>query len=223
MIEETKAVIFDLDGTLVDSMWMWKDIDIEFLKNYGHDCPPELQKEIEGMSFTETAEYFIRTFQLPETVEELKDIWNRIALDKYAHETPLKPGAGEFLKYLKGHHIKTGIATSNSRLLLDVFLKERDLEPYIDAVTTSCDVNKGKPEPDVYLKTAEKLQVKPEHCLVFEDIPMGILAGKRSGMQVCAIEDDYSIHLTAEKKALADYYITDFRQVLDHTYEDLRK
>ena len=102
-------------------------------------------------------------------------------------------------------------------------VKERDLEPYIDAVTTSCDVNKGKPEPDVYLKTAEKLQVKPEHCLVFEDIPMGILAGKRAGMQVCAIEDDYSIHLTAEKKALADYYITDFRQVLDHTYEDLRK
>ena len=185
--------------------------------------PPTLNKEIEGMSFTETAEYFIRTFRLSETVDELKDIWNRIALDKYAYETPLKPGADDFLKYLKEHHIKTGIATSNSRLLLDVFLKERHLEPYIDAVTTSCDVNKGKPEPDVYLKTAEKLQVKPEHCLVFEDIPTGILAGKRAGMQVCAVEDNYSIHLTAEKKALADYYITDFRQVLDHTYEDLRK
>ena len=223
MLEGIYAVIFDLDGTLMDSMWMWKDIDIEYLGRYGL-CPPEgLDVIIEGMGFTETAEYFIRTFQLPETVEELKDIWNRIALDKYAHETPLKPGAGEILKYLKEHHIKTGIATSNSRLLLDVFLKERNLEPYIDAVTTSCDVNKGKPEPDVYLKTAEKLQVKPEHCLVFEDIPMGILAGKRAGMQVCAIEDDYSIHLTAEKKALADYYITDFRQVLDHTYEDLRK
>ena len=60
------------------------------------------------------------------------------------------------MKYLKEHHIKTGIATSNSRLLLDVFLKERNLEPYIDAVTTSCDVNKGKPEPDVYLKNSRK-------------------------------------------------------------------
>ena len=159
MLENKEAVIFDLDGTITDSMWVWADIDRTFFEQRKIPMPPTLNKEIEGMSFTETAEYFIRTFQLPETVEELKDIWNRIALDKYAHETPLKPGAGEILKYLKEHHIKTGIATSNSRLLLDVFLKERDLEPYIDAVTTSCDVNKGKPEPDVYLKTAEKLQV----------------------------------------------------------------
>lgn len=223
MLEDKNAVIFDLDGTIADSMWVWADIDHTFFKQRNMTMPPTLNKEIEGMSFTETAEYFIRTFRLSETVDELKDIWNRIALDKYAYETPLKPGADDFLKYLKEHHIKTGIATSNSRLLLDMFLKERHLEPYIDAVTTSCDVNKGKPEPDVYLKTAEKLQVKPEHCLVFEDIPMGILAGKRAGMQVCAMEDNYSIHLTAEKKALADYYITDFRQVLDHTYEDLRK
>ena len=216
MLEDKTAVIFDLDGTIADSMWVWADIDHTFFKQRNMTMPPTLNKEIEGMSFTETAEYFIRTFRLSETVDELKDIWNRIALDKYAYETPLKPGADDFLKYLKEHHIKTGIATSNSRLLLDVFLKERHLEPYIDA-------NKGKPEPDVYLKTAEKLQVKPELCLVFEDIPMGILAGKRAGMQVCAMEDNYSIHLTAEKKALADYYITDFRQVLDHTYEDLRK
>ena len=132
MLENKEAVIFDLDGTITDSMWVWADIDRTFFEQRKIPMPPTLNKEIEGMSFTETAEYFIRTFQLPETVEELKDIWNRIALDKYAHETPLKPGAGEILKYLKEHHIKTGIATSNSRLLLDVFLKERDLEPYID-------------------------------------------------------------------------------------------
>ena len=128
MLENKEAVIFDLDGTITDSMWVWADIDRTFFEQRKIPMPPTLNKEIEGMSFTETAEYFIRTFQLPETVEELKDIWNRIALDKYAHETPLKPGAGEILKYLKEHHIKTGIATSNSRLLLDVFLKERDLE-----------------------------------------------------------------------------------------------
>ena len=143
MLEDKNAVIFDLAGTIADSMWVWADIDHTFFKQRNMTMPPTLNKEIEGMSFTETAEYFIRIFRLSETVDELKDIWNRIALDKFAYETPLKPGADDFLKYLKEHHIKTGIATSNSRLFLDVFLKERHLEPYIDAVTTSCDVNKG--------------------------------------------------------------------------------
>ena len=174
------------------------------------------------MSFTETAQYFIRKYQLSKNVEEVKELWNRIALDKYIHETTLKPGLDEFLQLLKKQHIKIGIATSNSRLLLDAFLDARNLTGCIDAITTSCDVNKGKPEPDVYLKTAEKLAVSPQHCLVFEDIPMGILAGKRAGMTVCAVEDDYSALLRAEKCRLADYYITDYRQVLDHTYEDLR-
>ena len=215
MLEDKNAVIFDLDGTIADSMWVWADIDHTFFKQRNMTMPPTLNKEIEGMSFTETAEYFIRIFRLSETVDELKDIWNRIALDKYAYETPLKPGADDFLKYLKEHHIKTGIATSNSRLLLDVFLKERHLEPYIDAVTTSCDVNKGKPEPDVYLKTAEKLQVKPEHCLVFEDIPMGILAGKRAGMRVCAVEDAFSTGMRQEKMELADFYIDDYNELFD--------
>ncbi len=100
MIEETKAVIFDLDGTLVDSMWMWKDIDIEFLKNYGHDCPPELQKEIEGMSFSETAVYFKDRFGLRESIEDIKAIWREMSIDKYRHQVPLKAGAREFLSHL---------------------------------------------------------------------------------------------------------------------------
>ena len=112
-----------------------------------------------------------------------------------------------------------GIATSNSRLLLDVFLDARNLQGYFDAVTTSCDVCKGKPAPDVYLKTAEKLGVLPEKCFVFEDVPMGILAGKNAGMKVCAVEDEYSAGLRREKKELADYYITDYRQILKNRPE----
>ncbi|MEG0370602.1 MAG: HAD family phosphatase, partial [Hungatella sp.] len=75
MLEKKKAVIFDLDGTLVDSMWMWKDIDIEFLTAYGYSCPDDLQKEIEGMSFSETAVYFKNRFELPLALEEIKAIW----------------------------------------------------------------------------------------------------------------------------------------------------
>ena len=82
MLPDKKAVIFDLDGTLVDSMWMWRDIDIEFLGSRGITFPEDLQEKIEGMSFTETAQYFKETFPLEESVEELKAIWNEMAKDK---------------------------------------------------------------------------------------------------------------------------------------------
>ena len=222
MLRNKNAVIFDLDGTITDSMWVWTEIDREFFLSEQIEMPPTLQKDIEGMSFTETAEYFIRTFSLPQTLEELKQIWNDMAMEKYTNETPLKPGILSFLQFLKGHDYKVGIATSNSRLLLDVFLEARNLTQYIDAVTTSCDVCKGKPAPDVYLTTAEKLGITPEKCLVFEDIPMGILAGKNAGMEVCAVEDDYSAHMKEEKRELADYYISDYRQILEETYEVLK-
>ena len=222
MLKNKKAVIFDLDGTITDSMWVWTEIDREFFDKNQIEMPSTLQKDIEGMSFTETAEYFVHTFSLSQTVEEVKQVWNEMAMDKYAHSTPLKPGILEFLKYVKKQKLPVGIATSNSRLLLDVFLEARDLKRYIDAETTSCDVCKGKPAPDVYLTTAEKLGVLPEDCLVFEDLPMGILAGKNAGMKVCAIEDAYSAHLREQKKELADYYITDYRQILEQTYEVLK-
>ena len=77
----------------------------------------------------------------------------------------------------------------------------------------------GKPAPDVYLKVAEDLGVAPEECLVFEDVPNGILAGKNAGMKVCAVYDEFSEPDDPEKRRLADYYIRDFFQIMDHTYE----
>ena len=215
ILNQFDAVIFDMDGTLVDSMWVWEEIDQDFFRNRGMEFPEDLHKEIEGMSFTETAEYFVRTYQMAETVEEVKEIWNRMAIEKYRSKTPLKPGALEFLDILKRNGIRTGIATSNSNLLVDVFLKARKLERMIDAVTTSCDVKRGKPAPDVYLTTARKLEADPAGCLVFEDLPMGILAGKNAGMVTCAVEDPYSAELREEKKRLADYYIADFTDMME--------
>ena len=79
---------------------------------------------------------------------------------------------------------------------------------------TACEVKQGKPAPDVYLEAASRLGVQPGRCLVFEDVPMGILAGKHAGMKVCAVEDKFSAAQREEKRELADYYITDYRQVL---------
>ena len=119
LLKDKKAVLFDLDGTLVDSMWVWRDIDIDFLSVIGKELPDDLQKCIEGMSFTETAEYFKKRFGIKDDVEDIKAKWNKMAYDKYTSEVRLKKGAKEFLKRLKADGISTGIASSNSMTLIE--------------------------------------------------------------------------------------------------------
>ena len=223
MLENIKAVLFDLDGTLVDSMWMWGDIDREYLGRHGLPLPDDLQQHIEGMSFSETARYFKERFQLEGTLEEIKSEWNDMAKDKYANEVFLKPGAGDFLHYLKEHGIRTGIATSNSRELLEALMDARDLWRYFDCCLTSCDAGAGKPAPDVYLDAACKVGVEPRHCLVFEDTLAGVRSGMSAGMKVCAVADAYAAGRRQEIRSLADYYIESFEQIADGTYERLDK
>ena len=206
-LENKKAMLFDLDGTLVDSMWMWEAIDIEFLGDYGYECPDDIQRAIEGMSFSETAVYFKERFDLPLSLDEIKAVWTRMSIDKYRHEVPLKPGVLEFLKYCKENGIRTGIGTSNGSEIVDAVLTSLKVKEY-------CDVVHGKPEPDIYLEVAKRLGVQPENCLVFEDIPAGIMAGKAAGMPVIAVEDDFSADLMDEKRELADAVISDYRELL---------
>ena len=213
MFNQIKAVIFDLDGTLVDSMGLWRDIDIEFLNARGIEYKDDLQEKIEGMSVTETAVFCKDYYKLTESVEELKEIWNQMAEDKYRYEVQLKPGVMEFLEELKRRGIKMGIATSNSKELIAAVNEAYHFDRYISCVVTSCSVNRGKPAPDVYLEAARQLSVLPEECLVFEDIVKGIEAGKNAGMLVCAVEDSFSAEQRERKKAISDYYIESYDEI----------
>ena len=214
-LNHKKAVIFDLDGTLVDSMWMWRAIDVEYLARFGVECPENLQKEIEGMSFTETAAYFKIRFKLEASLDEIKEDWVQMALGKYQKEVPLKPGARAFLDYIEDHGMAAGIATSNGRARVDAVLDSLDIRRYFQVVATACEVAAGKPAPDIYLNVAGRLQVDPQDCVVFEDVPAGIQAGKRAGMTVFAVEDAFSLDMKEEKKQLADYYIRDYFELLN--------
>ncbi|MCI9436451.1 MAG: HAD family phosphatase [Lachnospiraceae bacterium] len=210
MLKNIGAVIFDMDGSLVDSMWMWRAIDIEYLGRYGIPLPENLQSEIEGMSFGETALYFKEHFPIPDSLEEIKQTWNRMAWDKYIYEVPLKKGIPEFLNGCRTHGIRLGIATSNSRELVENVAATHQLREYFTSIVTGSDVERGKPAPDIYLEAAGQLGILPSECLVFEDIVAGIQAGKNAGMRVCAVEDAYSAHDRERKKELADYYIEDY-------------
>lgn len=214
-LNQKKAVIFDLDGTLVDSMWMWKAIDVEYLARYNLECPEDLQKEIEGMSFSETAAYFKQRFALEDSLDEIKEAWVQMSIEKYRNEVTLKPGVRAFLDYILEHDIPAGIATSNGRAMVDAVLDALDIRRYFQVVATACEVAAGKPAPDIYLSVADRLSVDPSDCVVFEDVPAGILAGKNAGMTVYAVEDAFSLDMSEEKRQMADYYIKDYYELLD--------
>lgn len=220
MIDKIQAVIFDIDGTLVDSMGVWHQIDIEYFEVLGIPMPPTIQKDIEGMSFTETAVYFKETFELTEkTVDDIKLDWVRMANEKYLYEIKAKPGAKEYMTYLKNLGVKIGVATSNDKGLAMSALTPHGFAGKVDAIRTACEVNKGKPAPDIYLKVAEDLGVAPEHCLVFEDIPNGMRAGNAAGMTVIGVEDECAKKYMDEIKGLCKYYIKDYYDLLEGKVE----
>lgn len=223
MLKDKKAIIFDLDGTLIDSMWIWPDIDLEYLAKYKLDIPPDFQKQIEGMSYTETAQYFLNSFPaLDFTLKEIQQEWIDMTYEKYTTAVTLKSGVFEFLQDMKAAGIQLGIATSNTRTLVDATLEALQIGEFFQSVRTSCEVSAGKPAPDVYLKVAQDIGIDPCECLVFEDVPKGIEAGKNAGMTVCGVDDAFSRPDEATKKLLADYYIYDYADIKNKTYEILQ-
>jgi len=215
-LTQFKAIIFDLDGTLVDSMWIWKQIDIDFLEKRNIAFPENLQKEIEGMSFTETALYFKERFNIEEPIEDIQEEWHQMAVEFYASRIPLKEDVQHLLAHATANNIVMGIGTSNSKALLMTVLEAHDIEKHFKTLRTSCEVASGKPSPDIFLKVAEDLGVLPEQCLVFEDTYAGVKAGKNAGMTVVAIYDEVSSSSREEIEALADLYVTSFKEFLDY-------
>ena len=214
MWRDKKGAIFDMDGTLMDSMWIWRDIDIEYLGRFGIALPEDLQAKIDGMSFAETAVYFREHFGITDSLEKIQSDWNDMAIDFYRHRIGMKKGARELLTQMKERGMKIGIATSNSVELTEECLAANGVADLFDTVRTSRDTPRGKPFPDIYLSVADEWGIAPEDLIVFEDIPNGAIAGKRAGMEVIAVADDYALPRREELIRIADHFIEDFTQIL---------
>lgn len=208
LLKSSDACIFDMDGTLIDSIHIWHEIDIEFMGRFDFEADlEEYQKNLSGLSFRQVAEYTHDNYDIPMTVEEIMDEWNRMAEYKYAHEIGFKPGAGEFLCCLKERGYKLGIATSNNRKLVDSLIPRLGIDKLVSTVITGDDIEWGKPDPEIYLLAARKLGVSPDRCLVFEDVIPGVEAGRRAGMKVCAVYDEASAPYRTIIEQKADCYL----------------
>jgi len=206
-----KACIFDLDGTLLDSMGVWLNIDIAFLEKRGLAVPDDYFDKISSMSFSETAAYTIKRFGLPVTVDGLLQEWNDMAAHAYGHTVPMKPHAKEYLLSLRECGTKLAIATSTIPGLCELALRKHGIYDWFNAICNSGEVGCGKSRPDIFLLAAQRLGVQPSDCIVFEDILDAVKSAKSIGMAVCGVYDNASKNDWEKIKQIADYAIFDFQ------------
>ena len=220
-LRRMRGAIFDLDGTLLDSMGMWQDIDRHYLARFGKAAPADLQRRIEGFSVTETARYFKDSFDLPDDIPAIIADWNEMAKEEYRSRLQLKPGAETFVKRLHAAGVRLAVATTNYRDLTEACLARLGILDHFSAIMTSAEIEKGKPDPEIFLKAAAAIGADPADCVVFEDLPAGILAGKRAGMQTVAVYDDASAAVEEQKKEMADGYAESWESWMKEEAENL--
>lgn len=211
---KNKGAIFDMDGTLLDSMWVWRQIDIDFLGKRGFEVPDDYLEMITPMGYHRAADYTIERFGLKEKPEDLIEEWFGMAAKAYAEKVELKPHVKEYLEALKKSGTRIAAATSSAYELLKPCLERNDILNYFDVFVTTAEVPRGKEFPDVYEEAARRLGLEPKECLVYEDIYKGICAAKLAGCQTVAVKEEESIDDQEQMRQAADYYITDFKELL---------
>ena len=205
-----KGAIFDLDGTLVDSMGVWHRIDDEFLGRRGFPADESYKQAVKTMKYETAAHYTIERYGLSETPEEVMAEWDSMALHEYRYNIKCKPGAAEFLNELKQRGIKIALATVSHRALLEAVLKGNDIFELFDVLTDVSQVSRGKEEPDLYWFAAKQMELEPEECIVFEDVLLGIDSAKRGGFYTCGVKDHSSYAEELEIRRLADCFVENF-------------
>lgn len=213
-MKEFKGAIFDLDGTLIDSTDIWEKIDVKFLEKRNIKLPKDYIELANSMSFEDLAKYTIRRFNLNESIDELIDEWNYMAIYEYSNNINLKPNAKEYLDKLRENNISMGIATSLPKKLYEPVLIKNRIYDYFNVIISVDDVKKDKNYLDIYLHTAKKLNLKPSECIVFEDILLAINTLKNSDFKVVGVYDKSS-HKDLERiKENSNLFIYNFKELL---------
>jgi len=212
---DLKGAIFDLDGTLLDSMGIWADIDKRFLAKRGIAMPDDYVEKVTPMNYQQASEYTIQRFQLLEEQEDIIREWVQMSVDAYRFEIKLKPFVKEYLTILKHMGVKLAVATAQTPELFESTLKNNGIFELFDAFTNLSEVHCGKGFPDIYLLAAQRLNLAPQDCMVFEDIYAGICGAKAGNFHTCGVYDSYSDYEKDKIEDSAEIYIHNFSELLN--------
>lgn len=208
-----KSAIFDLDGTLIDSMPIWENIGAEFLKSKGIVPPENLSDTLKTMSFEESSKYFIGEFGLKLSVDEVISEFNIMVEDKYKYEIGLKSYVIEYLKKLKSKNIRMSIVTATDKELSKTVLSKLKVLKFFNFILTSGETGMGKDNPKIYIQAAEILGTLPNETIVFEDALHCVKAAKEAGFYVVGVYDKSAEEDKEEIKRISDIYIESFEDL----------
>ena len=169
-LKNIEGAVFDLDGTLLDSSWVWEKVDEKFLGDRGFQVPDDYVDEISPLGAERAAVYTIERFGLNEDKDDIVREWIEMAKKEYATEVVCKPYAKEFLEELHKLNIKMAVATSSDRELFMKTLEREGILKYFQKIVTVDEVERGKGYPDIYEEAARRIKVNPHKCLVFEKV-----------------------------------------------------
>lgn len=217
-----KYAIFDLDGTLLDSMGMWVDIDFEILARHSKSAKPGLADDLAPMSFIESAEYFIKEYGVEASVEEIVDELGMLAFGHYANDLPLKRGAAEFLDLLDAKGVKYALATATDREPVMAALKRLKLDRRFAAILTCGEVGKSKTEPEIYFQALREIDSRAavEDVWIFEDSYHAILTAKRANFYVVGVNEPTNGEADKKIRRLVDKYIMDYYDIIENNDMD---
>ena len=203
-----QGAIFDLDGTLTDSMYIWEKAPLDLVRRYGGDPPADLSRDLKEMGRREAAEYLQSRFSLPAMPEELMDALNGLVTEEYRSRVPMKPGADKLLSRLDELGIACCIATASEAFQARSAMERLGLWHHF-RLAVSCVQYGGKTRPDIYLEAARRLGTAPAETVVFEDALHAARTAHEAGFRVCGVWDASAEEDQAALRALADWYVRD--------------
>ncbi|MGI6160679.1 MAG: HAD family hydrolase [Christensenellales bacterium] len=207
------GAIFDLDGTLIDSMGICESIDKELLAKWEKEPGEGHTEAVRSMGFKESAKYIIERYGINVSAAEFIRQWNEAALRHYS-SVRMKAGAREYVEALTKAGVKTAVLTAAPRMLLEAALIGNGISDLFDVIIPSSETGMSKKQPELFFLAAKRLGVDAAQCMVFEDLYMAAKSAKEAGMMVTAVHDVYAGHEEEAMRSLADRYITDFNEIL---------